>query len=67
MTGTHVTEELTGEAVGAFQAQRSVEALQRDEIEPAGVWLALIEIAARWGWRSPAVKAFVVELSKRAR
>jgi hypothetical protein len=62
----HATSTIAQEAEGALVAQRCVDRLAEDWTTPDLAWLAFIEVAAKFGWRSPACRAFVHELAKRA-
>jgi hypothetical protein len=50
------------EAAGAIAAQQVVDAAGPPDL----AWLRVAELAARFGWKSTAVRAFVIELAKRA-
>jgi hypothetical protein len=50
------------EAEGAIAAQQVVDAAGPPDL----AWLRVVELAARFGWKSTAVRAFVIELAKRA-
>ena len=60
------TESVQQQAEGALAAQQAVDRLQDEWTTPDLVWLAMIEVAAKFGWRSPATRSFVHELAKRA-
>lgn len=54
------------EAEGALAAQQVADRLRDEWSTPDLAWLAMIEVAGKFGWRSPACRAFVHELAKRA-
>jgi len=66
LNGGHVTADVSREAIGALEAQRVVEGLQRDEMTAEHAWLAFVGLAACNGWKSAACMGFVRELAKRA-
>jgi len=63
---TRDTDSITQQAEGALAAQSAAERLRDEWTTPDLAWLAFIEVAAKHGWRSPACRAFVHELAKRA-
>ena len=66
MRDLHATNAVVAEAVAAIEAQAIVEGLQGDTLTPDHAWLGFVQVAARFGWRSGACRAFVCELAKRA-
>ena len=62
----HCTPDVRQEATGGIEAQSVIEGLAEGTLRPMHAWLAFATLAARHGWRSPACRAFVVELAKRA-
>lgn len=64
--GCHVTVDVTEQAVGCVEAQNLIAGLQGDSICSDHAWLAFVQLAARFGWRSAACRAFVLELAKRS-
>jgi hypothetical protein len=56
------TPTVIEEAAGAVAAQQVVDAAGPPDL----AWLRVAELAGRFGWKSIAVRAFVVELAKRA-
>lgn len=60
------TAAVTEEAVGAIAAQQLIEDLQDETVLAAAAWAGFLRLAARSGWRSPACRAYVLELAKRA-
>ncbi|NUZ07601.1 hypothetical protein [Piscinibacter koreensis] len=62
----HVTSAVAQEAAGSVAAQQMIDRLGHEWATPDIAWLAFVEIAAKYGWRSPACRAFVHELAKRA-
>jgi hypothetical protein len=67
VTAAYLNVTATQEAIGAIEAQKAIASLQRDDISPAGVYLALVELAASSGWKSASVRSFVLELAKRTK
>ena len=63
---SHCTPDVRQEATGGIEAQNVIRGLGEGALSPLHAWLALATLAARYGWRSPACMAFVVELAKRA-
>lgn len=62
----HCTPDVRQEATGGIEAQNVIRGLADGTISPLHAWLAFATLAARHGWRSPACRAYVVELAKRA-
>jgi len=62
----HVTASVAQVAEGALAAQEAIDRLHEEWATPDLAWLAMIEVAAKFGWRSAATRAFVHELAKRA-
>lgn len=61
-----MSPDLAAECIGAVEAQKVVDGLRADTLTAEHAWLAFAELAARYGWRSPAAMAFIVELAKRS-
>jgi hypothetical protein len=61
-----MSSALTAECIGAVEAQKVVDGLRADTLTAEHAWLAFTELAARYGWRSAAAMAFIVELAKRS-
>jgi hypothetical protein len=53
------------DAEGALAAQQVIDRMSEMCTTPDSVWLAFIEVAVKFGWKSPACRAFVYELAKR--
>jgi hypothetical protein len=60
------TDTVTQEAAGSIEAQKAVDGLRDDTLNPDHAWLGFVQVAARYGWRSPACRAYVMEIAKRA-
>lgn len=69
MTAASITmrpaDPIADEAVGAVVAQQAMQAVRHGS--PVDLaWLRFIELAAGYGWRSTACRAFITEVTKRA-
>lgn len=62
----HATPQAIAAAAGALAAQRVCDEIAAGEHDPRLAWLRLVELAARFGWRSAATAAYTAELAKRA-
>ena len=63
----HVTPAVIEQATGAIEAQQLVDAIASRRLTPEHAWLAFAELQARHGRHNlPVLRAFVVELAKRA-
>ena len=63
---SHVTDQVAQQAAGAIEAQAVLRGLQDGRLSTDHAWLGFVQVAARFGRSSPAARAFVVELAKRA-
>lgn len=63
---SHVTADVTQEAVGALCAQRAIQDVRNSDPDVAHAWNAFVIIASKHGWRSPAAAAFIGQLAKLA-
>ena len=61
----HPMSAAAHEALGAIEAQQVVDGLRDGTLTPVAGWLRFVEVNARLGRNSPAVRAFVVALLKR--
>lgn len=67
MTGAkHCTDEVAQLVVGSHEAQQLIESLADETLSTEHAWLGFVQVAARFGWRSAACRAYIVELAKRA-
>ena len=62
----HATDACAQEAQGAVQAQGLIAAVQDESMTAGEAWNSFVNLASEWSWHSPACRAFVVELAKRA-
>lgn len=62
----HCTGDVIGAAIGSMRAQQVVSDLQVGAAVADVAWLRLAELMATCGKHSPAARAFVVEIAKRA-
>lgn len=60
----HLADQVAETSIGALAAQKVIDEL-RDGADREVAWLRFVELAACRGWKSPAVRAFVLELAKR--
>ncbi|KQW36510.1 hypothetical protein [Rhizobacter sp. Root404] len=60
------TDSAIQEAAGSIEAQKAVDGLLDNTLNPDHAWLGFVQVAARYGWRSPACRAYVMEIAKRA-
>lgn len=60
------TDSVTQEAVGDIEAQHLVTSLRSDSLTVDHSWLGFIQLATKYGWRSPACRAYVLQLAKKA-
>ena len=65
MSGPNALPTAALEALGALEAQQVVEGLRGGSIAPLDAWIALGEVVSCYGWSSPAVRAFMLEVAKR--
>ena len=56
----------TQEAVGSIEAQEAITHIQTGLMTPMHAWLRFCELASAHSSKSPACRAFVLELVKRA-
>ena len=66
MNAVFATVNTVQEAAGAVAAQHAADRLRDEWATPSSAWLAFIELAGTYGWKSAACRAFVCELAKRA-
>lgn len=57
---------IAAEARGSVEAQHVIASIASGDAEPALAWLRFAELACEAGWRTPACRAFPVEIAKRA-
>lgn len=62
----HATPQVVAAAEGALAAQQAVAEISSGAHDSRLAWLRLVELAARHGWRSAAVAAYVCQLAKLA-
>lgn len=55
------------EAAGGIAGQSAVSELRRPDGDLDRLWLRTCEVGARYGWKSPAMRAYVRELGKSIR
>jgi hypothetical protein len=63
---SHVTQAVTGAALGAVTAQQAIEKVRANSENVPIAWHEYVQLAAKYGWRSPACAAFVDQLAKAA-
>jgi hypothetical protein len=63
---SHAISAIAQEAEGALVAQQCVDRLADQWTTTDFAWLAFIELASKFGWRSPACRGYLCELAKRA-
>ena len=56
----------TQQALGGVTAQNVIEMVRAGLLEPEDGWAKVLDLASTHGFRSPSVKAFVVEAIKTA-
>jgi len=59
--------DLHQHAHGSLIAQKDVDGLRNERCTPDMAYLHLVELATTWGWKSAAVRGYLVELAKRVR
>jgi hypothetical protein len=64
--GSRSADATTQTAIGALEAQHLIERAVDGDAAPHIAWLLFVQLAGKYGWRSPACRAFVDEIAKRA-
>lgn len=52
------------EAAGGLAGQAAVVEQRKHDTDSEHLWLRTCEVGARYGWKSPALRAFIRELGK---
>ena len=60
-----IIDPVAQETVGVLSAQALLASVRTGEHSTLHAWLAFVTLAAAHGWRSPATRAFVIELPSR--
>ena len=60
------TEEEGETSIGGVEADKLIDALKADALPLDCAWLRYVELTSRYGKSSPAARAFILTLAKRA-
>ena len=66
MSGGHYADAAIEPALGSTMADNVLKPIADGSKSPEAAYVAVSELAGLYGWKSPAVRHFIVTLAKRA-